>query len=185
MTTFRNLLLAICLPVLFTACGGGSRESQEQTASNVQAFNEIADPEGATAAILDQYEQLKTALVESDAAKAKETAATFAGNINKIRHANLPETYFEALVAIQKNAAAIADSEDIEEQRSLFVPLTDNIYSVVKEFPSALPVYYAYCPMAFDDNGGYWLTKEKEILNPYFGEKMLRCGVIQETIGGQ
>ncbi len=41
--------------------------------------------------------------------------------------------------------------------------------------------YLAYCPMAFNDKGAYWLQIEEPISNPYFGASMLRCGEIRET----
>ena len=34
--------------------------------------------------------------------------------------------------------------------------------------------------MAFNNEGAYWLSKNENILNPYFGEKMLTCGYTQE-----
>jgi Cu(I)/Ag(I) efflux system membrane fusion protein len=34
--------------------------------------------------------------------------------------------------------------------------------------------------MAFDDTGAWWLSEEEEILNPYFGDEMLHCGMVQE-----
>lgn len=185
MAIFRNLVLAIGLLAILGACGDSSKKTQEQANAAAQAFGEIASEGEATAAVLDQYVQLKMALVETDAAKAKKAAANLAGNIKEMSNEGLSEEYLNALNAIQQNATAIANSEDIEEQRSLFVPLTDNLYAMANDFPGAEPVYYAYCPMAFDDQGGYWLTKEKEILNPYFGDKMLRCGVIKETIEGR
>lgn len=185
MAIFRNLVLAIGLFVLLGACGDSSKKAKEQSTIDAQVFDEITSEEEATTAVLDQYVQLKMALVETDAAKAKEAAANLAKNISEISDDHLSEKYLTALNSIQQNAAAIAQSEDIEEQRSLFVPLTDHLYSMVNEFPGAEPVYYAYCPMAFDDQGGYWLTKEKEILNPYFGDRKLRCGVIKETIEGR
>ena len=37
--------------------------------------------------------------------------------------------------------------------------------------------------MAFDGKGGYWLQDVKEINNPYFGAKMLRCGEIKKEYG--
>jgi Cu(I)/Ag(I) efflux system membrane fusion protein len=37
--------------------------------------------------------------------------------------------------------------------------------------------------MAFDNAGATWLQDSEEIANPYFGEMMLGCGEIQETIG--
>ena len=36
--------------------------------------------------------------------------------------------------------------------------------------------------MAFNNEGGFWFSEEKEIMNPYFGDKMLHCGSIQKTI---
>ncbi|NJN26228.1 MAG: DUF3347 domain-containing protein [Cyclobacteriaceae bacterium] len=36
--------------------------------------------------------------------------------------------------------------------------------------------------MAFNDEGAFWLSKEEEIYNPYFGDKMLKCGRMEEKI---
>jgi len=36
--------------------------------------------------------------------------------------------------------------------------------------------------MALNDKGGYWLSNEKAIKNPYYGESMMACGEIKETI---
>jgi Cu(I)/Ag(I) efflux system membrane fusion protein len=39
-----------------------------------------------------------------------------------------------------------------------------------------------HCPMADSFKGADWLSKKKEILNPYFGQSMLTCGSITKTI---
>jgi Cu(I)/Ag(I) efflux system membrane fusion protein len=36
--------------------------------------------------------------------------------------------------------------------------------------------------MAFDNKGAYWLSNVSEIKNPYFGEKMLTCGSVQDSL---
>ncbi|MFY0593941.1 MAG: DUF3347 domain-containing protein [Roseivirga sp.] len=36
--------------------------------------------------------------------------------------------------------------------------------------------------MAFNNKGAFWLATEKEINNLYFGNLMLHCGSVQETI---
>jgi hypothetical protein len=36
--------------------------------------------------------------------------------------------------------------------------------------------------MALNNTGGYWLSSEEKILNPYFGDKMLKCGKIDSKI---
>jgi len=46
-------------------------------------------------------------------------------------------------------------------------------------------VYYDYCPMAFDNKGGFWLSEQKAIANPYFGKKMMTCGSVKETLINQ
>ena len=34
--------------------------------------------------------------------------------------------------------------------------------------------------MADSDKGAYWLSKEKQVLNPYFGDMMLKCGEVKK-----
>jgi Cu(I)/Ag(I) efflux system membrane fusion protein len=36
--------------------------------------------------------------------------------------------------------------------------------------------------MANDNEGADWLSKEEQVQNPYFGDQMLTCGTVQETI---
>ena len=36
--------------------------------------------------------------------------------------------------------------------------------------------------MAFDNKGAGWLQSDKDVLNPYFGASMLRCGSVTETL---
>ena len=50
------------------------------------------------------------------------------------------------------------------------------------EMPNKTPVYIEFCPMANDNKGGYWLSTEEKIQNPYFGKKMLKCGEVKATI---
>jgi len=43
-------------------------------------------------------------------------------------------------------------------------------------------VYQVKCPMAFNNQGAFWLQDDKDTLNPYFGKAMLRCGGVIDTI---
>jgi len=36
--------------------------------------------------------------------------------------------------------------------------------------------------MANNDNGAFWLSSEEQVLNPYFGDMMLKCGMVTDTI---
>jgi Cu(I)/Ag(I) efflux system membrane fusion protein len=37
--------------------------------------------------------------------------------------------------------------------------------------------------MANDNKGATWISKDKNIINPYFGDKMLTCGSVESVIG--
>jgi len=43
-------------------------------------------------------------------------------------------------------------------------------------------VYVEFCPMADNNSGAYWLSKEEKVINPYFGEAMLTCGEVKQVI---
>lgn len=45
-------------------------------------------------------------------------------------------------------------------------------------FPQS--TYLMKCPMANLDQGGFWLSKDTEVNNPYFGGEMLKCGAIEK-----
>ena len=39
----------------------------------------------------------------------------------------------------------------------------------------------AHCPMAFDYKGARWIQRDGDIANPYFGARMLHCGVFVDV----
>jgi Cu(I)/Ag(I) efflux system membrane fusion protein len=41
---------------------------------------------------------------------------------------------------------------------------------------------WAFCPMAFDNEGANWIQIGKAIRNPYFGKSMLTCGEVVEVL---
>ena len=87
------------------------------------------------------------------------------------------------LTPIQKSLNEIQSSTDIEAQRKSFSTLSDNLYKSVKTFGlGGKSAFYQYCPMAFNDEGGYWLSDNEQVRNPYFGDKMLTCGEVKEKL---
>ncbi len=79
---------------------------------------------------------------------------------------------------------AILTMDNIENQRKAFEKLSEAVYTLAKdsEFGDGTTIYKQYCPMAFGNKGAFWLSESKEIMNPYFGNKMLHCGKVVETI---
>jgi len=69
----------------------------------------------------------------------------------------------------------------LEQIRQMFEHLSEVIITLQSRWnQSDQPAYIAYCPMAFDDRGAYWLQSSKDVLNPYFGDMMLYCGEIRK-----
>lgn len=124
--------------------------------------------------IIEQYLALKDALVQSDA----EMAAKNAGELAK----STGGQQADVLENLREAAVLLADTDDLEVQREYFERISGKVYILAKANPDHPPLYRQYCPMAFDNTGAYWLAAEEEINNPYFGDKMLRCGEVEEEI---
>jgi PBP1b-binding outer membrane lipoprotein LpoB len=43
-------------------------------------------------------------------------------------------------------------------------------------------IFNTHCPMAFNNKGGNWLSTKNTVRNPYFGNEMLECGYVQDSI---
>ena len=79
----------------------------------------------------------------------------------------------------------IKAAAEIEPMRKAFEALSNELILVVEQFgiPRGKTLYKTHCPMAFDDKGAAWLQLDEDILNPYFGASMLRCGEVKQVIG--
>jgi hypothetical protein len=90
---------------------------------------------------------------------------------------------FNAQIAqIKEDLNHIIDNDDIEHQRGHLNSLSKSIYNLIKSFGSEKTLYYQFCPMANNNNGGHWISEIEEVKNPYFGDEMLNCGEVKETI---
>ena len=76
----------------------------------------------------------------------------------------------------------LIDAGQITEQRIAFADINIQLEPLFKENISSGTLYKQFCPMALNNEGAYWLSEVKEIRNPYFGEQMLKCGTVVETI---
>ena len=129
--------------------------------------------------VLQDYLNLKDALVTSDAASAKLAAKKASAEINNIDRAALNKILSSYFKAIQDKFESISASEDIAAQREDFIALSQNMIALILNFDEIEQIYIQRCPMANDNKGATWISKNKEIKNPYFGQQMLGCG---ETI---
>lgn len=101
------------------------------------------------------------------------------------KHANMLLTSLteaKAEQALLDATKQLAEASDINKQREAFSKVTKGMESVLKGALSSGEIYKQFCPMAFEGKGDYWYSNSKEIRNPYYGDKMLKCGRIEEVL---
>lgn len=140
--------------------------------------------------LFDRYDAITKALVASDpkalpdAVKAARTALE-AMDVSLLDAGSRPQ-WAELSQSLRKNLDAIGATRDLEKQREHYSDLSNMLYETLKHYGvEGSTVYWQHCPMAFDDKGANWLSPLKEIRNPYFGSKMLKCGTVKEQLSAE
>ena len=126
--------------------------------------------------LLLSYYDIKNALVAGNANTASIKAEEFVKTLNGIDAKFIDEATRGALL---KDAGHISESKDSKHQRAHFATFSTNMHDLTKSVKLIdQPVYYAYCPM----KKSHWLSSEAAIKSPYYGNMMLTCGKITDTI---
>lgn len=126
--------------------------------------------------LLTQYYQLKDALVAGNGNQASVKATEFIKIANSIDYKLISEGNINALL---KDASPVSETKDINIQRRHFANLSDNMATLAKTVKLGTgPIYLQHCPM----KKANWLSNEKAIKNPYYGNEMLTCGKVAETM---
>ena len=133
--------------------------------------------------LLQSYYDIKNALINSNSTVAASKAGEFRNVVNSIDMKALSEPDMNAFMPLQsklaEDAKLISETKDIAKQRNCFSNFSSNFYTLAKAVKhSEAPAYYAYCPM----KKSFWLSNEAAIKNPYFGNAMLTCGKVTDTL---
>ena len=194
---FYSFLFATAVFTLLSNCSGGKKTESDD--AHAEATDEKAQEATAPqfvvsenfqqqlAKVFTSYVSLKDALVASDAAKVKSEASTTSQAVAavdmKLLSGAAHNDWMSYLTPIQTSLKEIESAADIEVQRKAFSTLSENLYKSIKAFGlGGTEAFYDYCPMAFNNEGAYWLSDKAAIRNPYFGDAMLNCGVVEEKL---
>ncbi len=132
--------------------------------------------------LLASYMELKDALVNSDPARVRELAQLALKDLKALKKASGKEAQ-PFMESVEKNLASMSNSSDLKEQRTHFVTLSDQMIKMAVELDDKdHTLYVQYCPMANQDKGAQWLSWQKEIRNPYYGDAMLTCGEVRRAL---
>lgn len=140
--------------------------------------------------VVNQYLQLKDSFVKSDEQTVEAVAKKTLTALKKVDMALLNGDAHMQWMKLQKpiedNLNGIINMKGIKMKRSHFSIVSDKLLEAVDMFglynDETSTLYLQFCPMAFNNEGAYWLSDKKEIRNPYFGDMMLKCGEVKRTI---
>ena len=204
MRTKRTIvnILALGVVVFLTACSGGAKEATEsheghdqmeaakvaEVNTEVKAFENVdASVKAQINGFLMDYFALNQALIEDNQDGAKAAAKKLSETVGKFDMTKLigeqMDFYHLQQAKLDQGLKGINASADIEETRHELATITEGMYALAKAYhPNESEVYLQFCPMAKNGDGANWLSSTKEIVNPYMGQRMLKCGSTKETL---
>ena len=151
------------------------------TENTPQEFKEQLDE------VAEIYIDLKDALVNTDPTVASSVAKKLGeqlGNVDMSLVKDEAHMYWmEQLGVMEQHGEMIVTSTEVEYQRKQFEFVSKAVIASVQSFGTSGKTYFVqFCPMAFNNKGADWLSSEEQIKNPYFGDKMMKCGSVKRRL---
>ena len=137
--------------------------------------------------ILKGYLELTDALIKDDSEQAGKSGEQLLIAFNGFDKSSLDESksaeYSEIEESMIENAEHIVkNSKVIDHQREHLASLSEDMIDLILLVGSSEKLYVDFCPMANDNEGATWISKTKEISNPYMGRSMPNCGSIKKEM---
>lgn len=137
--------------------------------------------------LFDNYFKLKDALASDDFEDAKASGVAMNNSLGKIDmnlfKGDAHSLWMQQSTALKPSLQHIEHLGDIKAIRGKFISISNLMIAIAESFtPLSTAIYIQNCPMADSNKGADWLSLDKEIQNPYFGESMLSCGENTKTI---
>lgn len=190
-SNIKPFFLGIVMMVGLAACNSGGNQAE----GDAVAVDGVAEPGptpvesiqdgslGVGAPVyVQQYMDVKNALFNDNFEQAKQAASEFQKTLQGL---NGTETILSDAqkTELQQSANKLAQANDIASMRDQFSAVSQQLYQVVQNKDMTNEkLYWQHCPMAMNGKGANWLSMEEQVQNPYMGQKMPRCGSVQETI---
>jgi Cu(I)/Ag(I) efflux system membrane fusion protein len=175
--------------VAMTGHNHGGNTNSELKAMPAESKKSTISEEGKKALqpLFDYYFNLKVALANDDFEKAKEAGMAMHTSLEKVNMNQLKgdahSLWMQLSTSLKPSLQHIEHFGDIKLIREKFIAISNTMITIMASFdPLSSTVYIQHCPMADSNNGADWLSQEKEIRNPYFGESMLKCGEVKKEI---
>ena len=164
----------------------GIQSGGTENKTNAVSTMEMKLPQAFQTAVkvaLMPYLKMKNAFVAGDTRQVSDFAKITAEKLKAIKVGGLGKMEQSHLSTSIEMLDAISANQDIENQREHLVILNENLVAIAMNIKTPSETFYVQkCPMANNNKGAIWLSTEKEVKNPYYGEKMLTCGSVISVI---
>lgn len=132
--------------------------------------------------LLPLYMDLNESFVQTDIVKVKSTSKVLSNYIkNHIMNKDgIEHSPFEKeITSVYKLVNQIASENDIEKSRSTYSSISVLLIDLISSSNSNNEKIYVFkCPMATVGDNAVWMSNNKKVRNPYFGNRMLKCGFV-------
>ncbi|WP_179338659.1 efflux RND transporter periplasmic adaptor subunit [Winogradskyella ludwigii] len=137
--------------------------------------------------VFNDYIKIKDALVKDDSNKVMLASKILLDHLSLVNMKLLTDKdthnhWMSLEKGLKASASSILKTSKIAEQRAYFKSLSSDLTNMIEVFGINEKVYHQFCPMADKNKGGYWLSKEEKVINPYFGDAMITCGEVKQAI---
>lgn len=167
-----NYILLFVALVAASACNQPAKQQDIAKTDTAATESRVVDTVNTTE-VFTAYIGLKDEFLKSDVAGIKLRASALEGKLAAIKGCSETATL----------AHQIAATDDVKAQRASFLILSKDVITLVRGAKlKTATIYVDYCPMADSGKGGYWLSLNKAIENPYFPEHMKECGQVKEQM---
>ena len=196
---FKISILATLMAIIVISCKENSRdqnllsENREQgLVQNGDTFEldfkgkKIGESQSESiSVIIDNYLQIKNALVADDQEAAASAGGKLAGefeDFDKSNYSSEEQRELKDIIEDAKEHAELISASAIDQQREHFEILSKGVLGMIVITGTDKKLYQDFCPMYNNNKGAAWLSSTEEIKNPYFGKRMLKCGSIYREI---
>ena len=178
---------SLILMLLLFGCGSQSDHEKEIEGGGEMKTASTNEFQGQLTEMVKAYLDLKDALVKGKADVAFQKGKLLREALSKVDQnlvpGAIPDDWKKKQQELSDKIVNITSQDEIMGLRAAFLPLSESLISIVKEYgPLNITLYVQHCPMAFDNTGGDWLSDSDKIFNPYFGNMMLHCGWVADTL---
>jgi hypothetical protein len=191
--TIATILVISLINLTIISCKNAKKENaqdsivhSEMNHNKMDKSNNMMDANSQNSGaqkVLADYMSLKDALVATNkdaAAKAGKKLENTLKNFDVSSYTSKQQKELKDIIADAKEHAEHIGRSEMDHQREHFKVLSKDIIDMIAITGTENTLYQQFCPMY--DKGSAWLSLNKEIKNPYYGSKMLKCGKVQKEI---